>query len=135
MVNKFSLALFRKIPLDRKILRSKIRSAKFTGHELQLNHRQHPRVMTKKDIFFLLTPSVLFAAMASVLLFYATEMFPDPQNEQWIRQASDELVQKIQSRKLNPKSEKLAKMLRDSIRSSLELQEALARTHAVRSRT
>jgi hypothetical protein len=91
--------------------------------------------MTKKDIFFLLTPSVLFAAMASVLLFYATEMFPDPQNEQWIRQASDELVQKIQSGKLNPKSEKLAKMLRDSIRSSLELQEALARTHAVRSRT
>jgi hypothetical protein len=90
--------------------------------------------MTKKDILFLLVPSALFAAMAGLLLFYATAFFPDRNHEQRTQKRVDELVRKVQSGELGPKPDKLVEMLSRSWRREDGLQEDLTKFHAQISR-
>src|SRR6266705_2389156 len=90
--------------------------------------------MSTRDIVFLLTPSLLFAGMAGLSLFYAAEMFPNRQHEQWMQQKDDELVHKIQTGELSPKPEELAVKLRDQRHSRSVIEESLAREHFVQSR-
>ncbi len=90
--------------------------------------------MTKKDILFLLIPSALFAAMAGLLLFYATAFFPDRNHEQRTQKRVDELVRKAQSGEMGTKSDKLVEMLTRSWRREDELQGDLTKFHAQISR-
>jgi len=90
--------------------------------------------MTKKDVAFLLVPSVLFAWMAALALIHASALQPDPQQAQKTQKNIDELVRKVQSGEFGPKAELLVGSVTNSWRARDVIHESVAGFHASLSR-
>jgi hypothetical protein len=88
--------------------------------------------MTKKDIIFLLAPSVLFTWMAVLALIYASALRPDPQRQQRTQKNIDELVRRAQNGEFG--TEKLVSGVSDAWRERDVLHETVAGFHASLSR-
>jgi len=86
--------------------------------------------MTKKDILFLLAPSILFVTVAAVSLFYANALSPSPSEKQGTQRRIDRLVRDAQRGEFSPKPDRLVNLLSNSWRASDDLHEVLARGHA-----
>src|SRR5205809_8088462 len=90
--------------------------------------------MTKRDVIFLLVPSVLFTWMGAVALFYASALQPDPQQAQKTQKNIDGLVRKAQSGEFGPKAELLVDSVTNSWRARDVIHESVAGFHASLSR-
>jgi hypothetical protein len=86
--------------------------------------------MTKKDVLFLLAPSILFVTVAAVSLVYATALSPSPREKQGTQRRIDRLVRDAQRGEFGPEPDKLVGMLSKSWRTSDDLQEVLGNGHA-----
>src|SRR4051812_31396453 len=86
--------------------------------------------MTKKDILFLLAPSILFIMVAAVSLRYATALSPSAREKQVTERRIDRLVRDAQHGDFGPEPDKLVRMLTNSWHTSYDLQEVLGRGHA-----
>ena len=100
---------------------------------LDLNVKHH-HAMTKRDVIFLLLPSVLFTSMAALALFYASALQPDPQQQRKTQKNIDALVRKAQSGDDGSKAEKLLGSVTNSLRTRDVVHETVAEFHASLSR-
>ena len=90
--------------------------------------------MTKRDVVFLLVPSVLFTAMAAMALIYANALQPNPQQQEKTQRNIDALVRKAQSGEFGPKAEELVDSVINSWRTRDVVHETVAEFHASLSR-
>ena len=90
--------------------------------------------MTKRDVIFLLAPSVLFTWMAALALIHASSLQPDPQRQQRTQKNIDELVRKAQNGEFGPNPEKLVSAVSDAWRARDVVHETVAGFHASLSR-
>src|SRR5258708_175133 len=86
--------------------------------------------MTKKDILFLLAPSILFITVAGASLRYATAFSPSAREKQGTQRRIDQFVRDAQRGDFGPEADKLVRMLSNSWRTSDELHDVLGRGHA-----
>ncbi|MEY2427189.1 MAG: hypothetical protein QOJ40_74 [Verrucomicrobiota bacterium] len=70
--------------------------------------------MTKKDILFLLVPSLLFIALAVASLHWSGGLFSNDRFEEWRQRNFDELTGKLQSGELQLAPDQIVKLLRDA---------------------
>lgn len=82
--------------------------------------------MTRKDLLFLLLPSVLVCLAAGTLLFDANAFVLTDHDRQQIRQRIDEQVRKVDSGETPLTRENLAKAMGSSYLRAQDLQEDLA---------
>ena len=86
--------------------------------------------MTKRDVIFLLVPSVLFTSIAALSLFYASALQPDPQQAQKTQKKIDALVQKAQSGEFGTNADLLLGSVTNSWHTRDVIHESVAGFHA-----
>ena len=90
--------------------------------------------MTKREVIFLLAPSVLFVLMAASALIYASALRPEPQREQRTQKNIDELVRKAQNGEFGPNPEIIVNAVSDAWRARDVVHETVSGFHASLSR-
>jgi hypothetical protein len=90
--------------------------------------------MSKRDIIFLLMPSVFLSAIAAISLFYASNLLLKHTPPEEADKRVDELVRRTQAGEFGPDGVGLIDLLKDEWHRADVLHEGFAKSHTVSSR-